>query len=188
MSASDFENLIKVTTSTTGSGASMVLDSAVTGFRGAGANLTDGWTYSYAIKGAAGLYEIGKGVASSSGTVLSRVVSESSNANARVTLAGGEEVIVGTVLADDLPKFGATTVAFTGESAKEVTLTSINVTTTSQIWASIAGAPVTGDPDELELNPLKVYGRCTVNGTLKLLVVGDGSPIYNTYTINYMIL
>lgn len=98
--SSAYADLVKVTTATTGTGT-ITLGSAVSGYRGS-AGLANGKTYSYGIFGS-GTYELGQGVYTSSGTTLTRAtVRSSSNADALVSLAGGETVIVGYGLAYDL--------------------------------------------------------------------------------------
>jgi hypothetical protein len=117
--ATAFANLVKVTTATTGTGT-MTLGSAVTGFRGTSA-LTDQATYAYTIIQTSG-YEDGHGVYTASGTTLTRVVDDSSNSGSAITLAGGEQVIVGHLLAGDLvPTFVPITATGTG-SSQNITL------------------------------------------------------------------
>lgn len=101
--ATDFKNLVMVTTPTTGQTTPMLLGAAVTGYRGVAGYLVDGQTYAYSILGAAGLQEDGHGVYSSAGGSITRVVDDSSaGGTTRVSLVGGEKVILGHVLATDL--------------------------------------------------------------------------------------
>lgn len=93
-------NRAKMTTATTGTGT-ITLGSAVDGFQTfAAAGVSDGDTVAYAIEDGTD-WEIGTGTYTASGTTLSRTVSESSNADAAITLSGSAEVFV-TVRGEDL--------------------------------------------------------------------------------------
>lgn len=101
--AQAFANLVKVGTSTTGTTTPLVLTGAVTGFRGAGANLSDGLTYPYTIIGNAGALETGYGAVGGTGTTIVRgVVNSSAGGTTKITLTGTETVIVGAPLSNDL--------------------------------------------------------------------------------------
>jgi hypothetical protein len=94
-------NLARMTTATTGTGASLTLGAAVSGYLTfALAGVVDGQTVSYGISDGANS-EVGEGVYTASGTTLTRNVISSTNANARINLSGNAQVYV-TALADDI--------------------------------------------------------------------------------------
>lgn len=92
-------NRAKMTTATTGTGA-ITLGSAVGGFQSfADAGVADGDTVRYVIEDGTA-WEIGTGTYTASGTILSRTVSESSNADAALNLTGNAVVFVSATEAD----------------------------------------------------------------------------------------
>jgi hypothetical protein len=95
-------NRASMTTATTGTGT-ITLGSAVTGFQTfASAGIADGETVRYVIEDGSD-WEIGTGVYTASGTTLTRVVDESTNSNAAISLSGSAVVFV-TPAAADIPK------------------------------------------------------------------------------------
>jgi 6,7-dimethyl-8-ribityllumazine synthase len=95
-----FVNRAKVSTATTGTGT-ITLGSAVAGFQTfADAGVTDGDVVSYVIEDGVN-WEVGTGTYTASGTTLSRTVSESSNADAAISLSGTATVFV-MALAEDI--------------------------------------------------------------------------------------
>tara|TARA_Y100001972_G_C7430514_1_gene221700 strand:- start:12 stop:464 length:453 start_codon:yes stop_codon:yes gene_type:complete len=92
-------NRAKMTTSTTGTGT-ITLGSALDGFQTfTGAGVTNGQTVQYCIEDAAN-FEIGTGVFTTSGTTLTRNVSESSNSDSAINLSGTAIVFITAVAAD----------------------------------------------------------------------------------------
>ena len=92
-------NRAKMTTSTTGTGT-ITLGSALDGFQTfTGAGVTNGQTVQYCIEDAAN-FEIGTGVYTTSGTTLTRSVSESSNSDNAISLSGAAIVFITAVAAD----------------------------------------------------------------------------------------
>tara|TARA_R100001443_G_scaffold47021_1_gene59723 strand:- start:1629 stop:2081 length:453 start_codon:yes stop_codon:yes gene_type:complete len=92
-------NRAKMTTSTTGTGT-ITLGSALDGFQTfTGAGVTNGQTVQYCIEDAAN-FEIGTGVYTTSGTTLTRSVTESSNSDNAISLSGTAIVFITAVAAD----------------------------------------------------------------------------------------
>jgi len=92
-------NRAKMTTSTTGTGT-ITLGSALDGFQTfTDAGVTNGQTVQYCIEDAAN-FEIGTGVYTTSGTTLTRSVSESSNSDSAINLSGTAIVFITAVAAD----------------------------------------------------------------------------------------
>ena len=92
-------NRAKMTTATTGTGT-ITLGSALGGFQTfTEAGVTNGQTVQYCIEDAAN-FEIGTGVFTTSGTTLTRSVSESSNSDNAINLSGTAIVFITAVAAD----------------------------------------------------------------------------------------
>ena len=92
-------NRAKMTTSTTGTGT-ITLGSALAGFQTfTGAGVTNGQTVQYCIEDNAN-FEIGTGVYTTSGTTLTRSVTESSNSDNAINLSGTAIVFITSVAAD----------------------------------------------------------------------------------------
>jgi hypothetical protein len=95
-----------MSTSTTGTGT-ITLGSAVSGFQTfADAGITNGQTVRYAIDDGAN-FEIGSGTYTSSGTTLTRSVTESSNSDSAISLSGSAEVFIAATVADLNPLYAA---------------------------------------------------------------------------------
>jgi len=91
-------NRAKMTTATTGTGT-LTLGAAVDGFQSfTAAGVANAATVAYIIEDG-NAWEIGTGVYSTSGTTLTRVVEESSNADAALNLTGSAEVFIGLTAA-----------------------------------------------------------------------------------------
>ena len=92
-------NRAKMSTSTTGTGT-ITLGSAESGYQSfASAGVSNGDTVRYTIEDGSN-WEIGSGVYTSSGTTLSRVVSESNNSGNALSLTGSALVFVTATEAD----------------------------------------------------------------------------------------
>lgn len=99
MPSSSLVDLVKVVTSTVGTGSSLAFGAAVPSFR-SGAVLTDGATYSYAIQQGSD-WEYGRGVWTTSTSRLTRVPIRSSNGDMPIALLAGAEVAL-VLLAEDI--------------------------------------------------------------------------------------
>jgi len=106
-------NRAKMSTSTTGTGT-ITLGSALSGYQTfAQAGITNGQTVRYAIEDGTN-FEIGSGVFTSSGTTLTRNVTESSNSDSAISLSGSAEVYITASAADIFVNDGATSLTTTG--------------------------------------------------------------------------
>ena len=106
-------NRAKMSTSTTGTGT-ITLGSALSGYQTfAQAGITNGQTVRYAIEDGTN-FEIGSGVFTSSGTTLTRNVTESSNSDNAINLSGSGEVFITASAADIFVNDGATSLTTTG--------------------------------------------------------------------------
>jgi len=96
------KNRAKMSTSTTGTGT-ITLGSAESGYQTfADAGVANADVVRYVIEDTGGAFEIGTGTYTSSGTTLSRTVSESSNSDAAINLSGSATVFIGAT-AEDIP-------------------------------------------------------------------------------------
>jgi len=106
-------NRAKMSTSTTGTGT-ITLGSALSGYQTfAQAGITNGQTVRYAIEDGTN-FEIGSGVFTSSGTTLTRNVTESSNSDNAINLSGSGEVFITASAADIFVNDGANSLTTTG--------------------------------------------------------------------------
>ena len=96
-------NRAKVSTATTGTGGTITLGTAESGYQSfADAGVADGDVVRYVIEDGTD-WEIGTGTYTASGTTLTRTVSESSNADAALNLTGSAVVYVSAAAADIPP-------------------------------------------------------------------------------------
>ena len=106
-------NRAKMSTSTTGTGT-ITLGSAETGYQTfAAAGITNGQTVRYVVEDGSN-FEIGSGTYTSSGTTLTRSVTESSNSDNAIVLSGGAKVFLSATVADLYINDGASTLTTTG--------------------------------------------------------------------------
>ena len=113
-------NRAKMTTATTGTGT-ITLGSASSGFQSfAAAGIANADVVRYVIEDGNN-WEIGSGTYTSSGTTLSRTVTESSNADAAINLSGSAVVFVAAV-AEDFPVITSGTAAPSGGSNGDIYL------------------------------------------------------------------
>ena len=106
-------NRAKMSTSTTGTGT-ITLGSAEAGYQTfAAAGITNGQTVRYVVEDGSN-FEIGSGTYTSSGTTLTRSVTESSNSDNAIVLSGAAKVFLSATLADLYINDGASTLTTTG--------------------------------------------------------------------------
>jgi len=106
-------NRAKMSTSTTGTGT-ITLGSAISGYQSFdAAGITNSQIVRYAIEDGTA-FEIGSGTYTSSGTTLTRSVTESSNSDSAITLTGNAEVFITASAADIFVNDGASTLTTTG--------------------------------------------------------------------------
>ena len=106
-------NRAKMSTSTTGTGT-ITLGSAEAGYQTfAAAGITNGQTVRYVVEDGSS-FEIGSGTYTSSGTTLTRSVTESSNSDNAIVLSGGAKVFLSATVADLYINDGASTLTTTG--------------------------------------------------------------------------
>lgn len=135
-------NRAKMSTSTTGTGT-VTLGSAVSGYQSfADAGVSDGASVRYVIEDGTS-WEIGTGTYTSSGTTLTRTVSESSNSDAAISLSGSAEVFI-SATAEDFSAGGA--------------FSAINVATREVT----SDATVTSSQGALSVGPVEVADGVTI--------------------------
>lgn len=191
--ATAFANLVKMTVSGTPGTGTITLGPAVAPFFGT-SELTDGGRYAYQITDGANV-ATGHGVYTASGTTLTRDASERCNVGGTpqstpMSLTSAAVVTFTGILAEDITPIsvGSVNISPAGAYAKEVTVADANVKTTSRIICAVSGTFPGGAKysDELELEPAWAYGRCLVDGTLRVRLVGRG-PLWPAHTVNYQI-
>ena len=172
-------NRVKVATSTTGTGT-ITLGAAVDGFQTfADGGISDGEVVSYVIEDG-NSWEIGTGTYTSSGTTLSRTVSESSNSDAALNLSGSAVVFI-TALASELVLTTNT------QTLTNKTLTSPAMigTVLEDVYA-LSGTSVALEPDNGSIQSHTLTGNTTYTdgfaaGEAITLMVDDGTD----YTITW---
>lgn len=172
-------NRVKVATSTTGTGT-ITLGAAVDGFQTfADGGISDGEVVSYVIEDG-NSWEIGTGTYTSSGTTLSRTVSESSNSDAALNLSGSAVVFI-TALASELV-LTANTQTLTN---KTLTSPAMIGTVLEDVYA-LSGTSVALEPDNGSIQSHTLTGNTTYTdgfaaGEAITLMVDDGTD----YTITW---
>jgi len=111
------KNRAKMSTSATGTGSPITLGSAEDGYQSfADAGVANADVVRYVIEDGSN-FEIGTGTYTSSGTTLSRTVSESSNSNNAINLSGSATVFIGAT-AEDIPETNLFAESYDGSSTK----------------------------------------------------------------------
>lgn len=161
-------NRAKMSTSTTGTGATITLGSAESGYQSfADAGVSDGDVVRYAIEDGDD-WEIGSGTYTASGTTLSRTVDESSNSDAALNLTGSAVVFI-TAAAEDIPSlelYAENPSSPTAPSATGANAVSIGSNSTATGNAAVAIGQ--GDGDATGDYAFAVAGQATNTGAISI--------------------
>ena len=153
------KNRAKMSTSTTGTGSPITLGSAESGYQSfADAGVANADVVRYVIEDTGGAFEIGTGTYTSSGTTLSRTVSESSNSNNAINLSGSATVFIGAtaedilsdVVDDTTPQLGGNLDVQTREITTSTTNGNVKLTPNGTGVVEVKGAG--GNDGTLQLN------------------------------------
>ena len=174
-------NRAKMTTATTGTGT-LTLGAAVDGFQSfAAAGVANATTVAYIIEDG-DAWEVGTGVYTTSGTTLTRVVEESSNADAALNLTGSAEVFIGltaAALAAFATMTGAQTLTNKTLTAPAISNPTLTGSVVEDIFA-LTGATPALDPANGTIQTWTLTANSTptdslVAGESILLMVDDGA-------------
>ena len=174
-------NRAKMTTATTGTGT-LTLGAAVDGFQTfAAAGVADASTVAYIIEDG-DAWEVGTGVYTTSGTTLTRVVEESSNADAALDLTGSAEVFIGltaAALAALATQTGVQTLTNKTLTAPAISNPTLTGSVVEDIFALTGTTPAL-DPANGTIQTWTLSGNSTptdsfVAGESILLMVDDGA-------------
>jgi hypothetical protein len=177
-------NRAKMTTATAGTGT-ITLGSAASGFQTfAAAGVADGDTVRYVIEEGTS-WEIGAGVYTTSGTTLTRVVSESSNAGAAITLAGAASVYVTAAAADLVQPTEAQTLTNKTLTSPAISNPTLTGSVVEDIFALTGTTPAL-EPANGTIQTWTLTGNSTptdslVAGESILIMVDDGTAYAITW-------
>ena len=172
-------NRAKMTTATTGTGT-ITLGSAVSGYQTfAAAGVADSNVVRYVVEDGTA-WEIGTGTYTTTGTTLTRTVTQSSNANTAITLSGTAVVFVSAVEADIVQLDKAQTL-----TAKTLAAPVITGTPTETIFA-ITGTTPALNPANGSIQTWTLTGASTPTdsvaaGQAITVMIDDGA----TYTVTW---
>ena len=175
-------NRAKMTTASTGTGSPITLGSAVDGYQTfAAAGVANSDVVRYVIEDGNN-WEIGTGIYTSTGTTLSRTVSESSNAGSAISLSGNAVVFVAAAAEEILQEADLT--AGTGISITNTTIS--HADTSGQSSIDNSGSTVIQDVT------LDTYGHVTGLGSATLTastvgaaaLAGSASQAFSASTLN----
>lgn len=172
-------NRAKMTTSTTGTGT-ITLGAAVSGYQSfAAAGIVNSDVVRYVIEDGTA-WEIGTGTYTTTGTTLTRTVTQSSNANTAITLSGAAVVFVSAVEADIVQLDKAQTL-----TAKTLAAPVITGTPTETIFA-ITGTTPALNPANGSIQTWTLTGTSTPTdsvaaGQAITVMIDDGSA----YTVTW---
>jgi hypothetical protein len=170
-------NRAKMTTATTGTGT-ITLGSAVSGFQSfAFAGVANGETVRYVIEDGTA-WEIGDGVYTSSGTTLTRVLSQSSTGSL-LNLSGSAVVYISPI-ADDFsgPEYWMMLDA-------QYSLT--NTTATQRLFNATANGALTLGVGVYDyMTRFRVGGMSTTSGNISFTILGAGTAVIGTNGHSYV--
>lgn len=175
-------NRAKMTTATTGTGT-ITLGSAVDGYQTfSDAGVVDADVVQYVIEDGTA-FEIGTGTYTASGTTLTRTVTESSNADAAITLTGSAVVFVSAVEANIVQLTKAQTL-----TNKTLTDPAITGTILEDVFTITDGAAFEIDPSNGSIQLITLVASRTPKATNfeagegVTLMVDDGAAYTLTWT------
>ena len=175
-------NRAKMTTATTGTGT-ITLGSASSGYQSfADAGVVDADVVQYVIEDGSA-WEIGTGTYTASGTTLTRTVTESSNADAAITLTGSAVVFVSAVEANIVQLTKAQTL-----TNKTLTDPAITGTILEDVFTITDGAAFEIDPGNGSIQLITLGASRTPKATnfaageAITLMVDDGTAYTLTWT------
>jgi hypothetical protein len=175
-------NRAKMTTATTGTGT-ITLGSASSGYQSfADAGVVDADVVQYVIEDGSA-WEIGTGTYTASGTTLTRTVTESSNADAAITLTGSAVVFVSAVEANIVQLTKAQTL-----TNKTLTDPAITGTILEDVFTITDGAAFEIDPGNGSIQLITLGASRTPKATnfaageAITLMVDDGTDYTLTWT------
>lgn len=194
-------NRVKVSTATTGTGT-ITLGSAVTGYQTfASAGVQNGDVVSYVIEDANGNVEFGTGTYTSSGTTLSRTVTQSCISGTwgttAISLSGTAEVFISPLAADmplipdggSLTLSGAFSTTFTVSGSTSLTLptsgtvTALGNTTTGSGNIVLATSPTLTTPTLGVATATSVNGHTFPATASTVLTTGNTATITKGYSV-----
>ena len=180
-------NRAKMTTATTGTGT-LTLGTAVAGFQTfAAAGVANAATIAYIIEDG-DAWEVGTGVYTTSGTTLTRIVAESSNADAALNLTGSAQVFIGltaAAVAELATQTGAQTLTNKTLIAGAVSNPTLTGSVVEQVFALTGTTPAL-DPANGTIQTWTLTANSTPTNSLTdgesiLIMVNDGTAFTITW-------
>lgn len=167
-------NRAKMTTATTGTGT-ITLGSASVGYQSfADAGVSDGDVVRYVIEDGNN-WEIGTGTYTSSGTTLSRTVSESSNSDNAISLSGTAVVFITAIAADITNTQTATT--------SSTSITTIADYATASFDA-IKAVIVADDGTDRTASEILITWKSTTATSTEYAIINTGASALATFTVD----
>jgi len=180
-------NRAKMTTATTGTGT-LTLGTAVAGFQTfAAAGVANAATIAYIIEDG-DAWEVGTGVYTTSGTTLTRIVAESSNADAALNLTGSAQVFIGltaAAVAELATQTGAQTLTNKTLTAPAISNPTLTGSVVEQVFALTGTTPAL-DPANGTIQTWTLTANSTPTNSLTdgesiLIMVNDGTAFTITW-------
>ena len=173
-------NRARMSTSTTGTGT-ITLGSAENGYQSFDdAGVPDGDIVRYVIEDGAN-WEVGTGTYTSSGTTLTRTVTESSNSDAAINLSGNAVVFIGPAAQDFSP-----TITLAGDASGSVTLTDLEDATLTVTVADDSHNHTIANVDNLQTNLDAKLAKSGGTMTGNLILNADPTTALGAATKEYV--